>query len=213
MLLSFDKSRTQDKIINVYMTSANNTWDKADSSFVNPFTWSTLTLYTTRPGSLHWLFAASTGGLLGLCLGFSGLSLMEVLYFLTLRLWCRRRRKRQIVTKIANKLLGLWRRGKGKEMAKKGDNKTTFVMNGWENERIVNESQGDVYYTKVPANNKGKGIKFMGNAKSGGGKIESNVTDSPFFIITHELQQMERNLRGRSNDLLRPPGQFQKNFW
>lgn len=31
---------------------------------------------------------ASTGGLLGLFLGFSFLSAVEALYFLTLRLWC-----------------------------------------------------------------------------------------------------------------------------
>ncbi|CAL8093922.1 unnamed protein product [Orchesella dallaii] len=36
---------------------------------------------------------ANTGGLMGLCLGFSGLSLMEVIYFLTLRAWWKSRRK------------------------------------------------------------------------------------------------------------------------
>ncbi|KAI4503005.1 hypothetical protein M0802_002049 [Mischocyttarus mexicanus] len=34
-------------------------------------------------------FLSSTGGLLGLFMGFSFLSFMEILYFLTLRLWCR----------------------------------------------------------------------------------------------------------------------------
>ncbi|XP_035735127.1 pickpocket protein 28-like [Vespa mandarinia] len=34
-------------------------------------------------------FLSSTGGLLGLFMGFSFLSVMEILYFITLRLWCR----------------------------------------------------------------------------------------------------------------------------
>ncbi|CAG7729802.1 unnamed protein product, partial [Allacma fusca] len=34
---------------------------------------------------------ANFGGLMGLCLGFSGLSLIEILYFLTIRACCRRR--------------------------------------------------------------------------------------------------------------------------
>lgn len=34
-------------------------------------------------------FLSSTGGLLGLFMGFSFLSFMEILYFMTLRLWCR----------------------------------------------------------------------------------------------------------------------------
>lgn len=36
---------------------------------------------------------ANFGGLMGLCLGFSGLSLVEVIYFLTLRTWCHRWRR------------------------------------------------------------------------------------------------------------------------
>lgn len=35
------------------------------------------------------LYTASTGGLLGLCMGFSFLSLVEIVYFATLKLWCR----------------------------------------------------------------------------------------------------------------------------
>ncbi|XP_014484862.1 PREDICTED: pickpocket protein 28-like [Dinoponera quadriceps] len=38
-------------------------------------------------------FLSSTGGLLGLFLGFSFLSCMEILYFSTMRLWCRRYRQ------------------------------------------------------------------------------------------------------------------------
>lgn len=37
---------------------------------------------------------ASTGGLLGLFLGFSFLSFMEIVYFSTMRLWCRLYRQR-----------------------------------------------------------------------------------------------------------------------
>ncbi|EFN82792.1 hypothetical protein EAI_01951 [Harpegnathos saltator] len=39
-------------------------------------------------------FLSSTGGLLGLFLGFSFLSFMEMVYFLTMRLWCRLYRQR-----------------------------------------------------------------------------------------------------------------------
>lgn len=38
---------------------------------------------------------ANFGGLMGLCLGFSGLSLIEVIYFLTLHAYCRARRHRR----------------------------------------------------------------------------------------------------------------------
>ncbi|EZA54394.1 pickpocket protein 28 isoform X1 [Ooceraea biroi] len=40
-------------------------------------------------------FLSSTGGLLGLFMGFSFLSAMEIVYFLTLRAWCRMYRRRQ----------------------------------------------------------------------------------------------------------------------
>jgi len=39
---------------------------------------------------------ANFGGLMGLCMGFSGLSLVELLYFFSMRVWCRSRRKRWI---------------------------------------------------------------------------------------------------------------------
>ena len=51
---------------------------------------------------------ANTGGLMGLCLGFSGLSAMEVIYFLTLRAWCRTRRRRTIGAKVAQKFFQAW---------------------------------------------------------------------------------------------------------
>jgi amiloride-sensitive sodium channel len=38
---------------------------------------------------MHWfIFSASCGGLLGLYLGFSILSLVEIIYFFTVRLYC-----------------------------------------------------------------------------------------------------------------------------
>ena len=45
---------------------------------------------------------------MGLCLGFSGLSAMEVLYFLTLRAWCRTRRRRAIGARVAQKFRDVW---------------------------------------------------------------------------------------------------------
>ncbi|XP_035705890.1 pickpocket protein 28-like isoform X2 [Folsomia candida] len=53
---------------------------------------------------------ANTGGLLGLCLGFSGLSAIELLYFYTLRAWCRTRRKKTIWAIVAMKLHRMWLR-------------------------------------------------------------------------------------------------------
>jgi len=50
---------------------------------------------------------------MGLCLGFSGLSAMEVIYFLTLRAWCRKRRKRTIGAKVAAKFRDIWIKVKG----------------------------------------------------------------------------------------------------
>jgi len=41
----------------------------------------------------HFCDVASAGGTLGLCLGFSGLSLIEMLYFLTLRVWFHYKKK------------------------------------------------------------------------------------------------------------------------
>lgn len=48
--------------------------------------------------------AANTGGLLGLFLGFSFLSAVEALYFLTLRLWCSFRRRQKKITPPSPKL-------------------------------------------------------------------------------------------------------------
>jgi hypothetical protein len=50
---------------------------------------------------------------MGLCLGFSGLSAIEVIYFLTLRAWCRKRRKRAIGARVAKKFREIWIKVKG----------------------------------------------------------------------------------------------------
>lgn len=42
------------------------------------------------------LHTANTGGLLGLFMGFSFLSLVEIMYFATLRFWCRIYKKRHV---------------------------------------------------------------------------------------------------------------------
>jgi hypothetical protein len=57
------------------------------------------------------MFAANTGGLLGLCLGFSGLSLIELIYFYTLRAWCRTRRRRSVWSIVGMKLHRMWHKG------------------------------------------------------------------------------------------------------
>jgi len=50
---------------------------------------------------------------MGLCLGFSGLSAMEVLYFLTLRAWCRTRRRKSIGARVAQRFRDAWTKIKG----------------------------------------------------------------------------------------------------
>jgi amiloride-sensitive sodium channel len=40
--------------------------------------------------------SANTGGLLGLFMGFSFLSAIEVIYFISLRLWCAMSKKKKI---------------------------------------------------------------------------------------------------------------------
>jgi hypothetical protein len=50
-------------------------------------------------------FLANTGGLMGLCLGFSGLSAVEVIYFCTIRLWFKRKRLRHRGKRIAMKFV------------------------------------------------------------------------------------------------------------
>lgn len=59
---------------------------------------------------------ANTGGILGLCLGFSGLSLIELIYFYTFRAWCRIRRKHSIWTIAALKIHRMWKRAKVRNM-------------------------------------------------------------------------------------------------
>lgn len=46
-------------------------------------------------------FLANCGGLLGLFMGFSFLSLVEIFYFMTLRIWCKIRNKKNIFKAIA----------------------------------------------------------------------------------------------------------------
>lgn len=45
-------------------------------------------------------FTASTGGLLGLFMGFSFLSFMEIVYFSTMRLWCRLHNRQELPKSI-----------------------------------------------------------------------------------------------------------------
>lgn len=45
---------------------------------------------------------------MGLCLGFSVLSAVELIYFLTLRAWCRKRRRRTIGARVAAKFRDIW---------------------------------------------------------------------------------------------------------
>lgn len=64
---------------------------------------------------------------MGLCLGFSGLSFMEVIYFFTLRAWWASRRRNEILKVLREKISQGWRKVK--------------ALNAFENdqERVLNQ--------------------------------------------------------------------------
>ena len=66
---------------------------------------------------------ANTGGLLGLCLGFSALSLLEVIYFLTIRAFFKARLKQKALKRVADKCVKVWKRLRGKLSEPEEDNR------------------------------------------------------------------------------------------
>jgi len=56
---------------------------------------------------------------MGLCLGFSGLSAMEVIYFLTLRAWWSSQRKKNFTQRIAKRFKDLWEKTKASRLLQK----------------------------------------------------------------------------------------------
>lgn len=128
---------------------------------------------------------ANTGGLLGLCLGFSGLSVMEVVYFLTLRLLCRRRRKRHTVKELTGKVVGLWRKAKGRKRNR----------SDWDIDRNVNQQEWNAVRHSGSYLTDAEGKRRT--------KFYQKMTNPPFFIITHELGQIERNFRNKSKDMMK----------
>jgi amiloride-sensitive sodium channel len=54
---------------------------------------------------VNFFVTANTGGLLGLFLGFSFLSAVEAIYFITIRLWCSINQRNQNVAKSQKSLL------------------------------------------------------------------------------------------------------------
>ena len=56
---------------------------------------------------------AQTGGIMGLCLGFSGLSLIEFMYYFTIRAWLQTRWKQQnFGAKVFQTVAGAWQKTK-----------------------------------------------------------------------------------------------------
>lgn len=53
---------------------------------------------------MHYIFLANTGGLLGLFMGFSVLSIVEILYFTSLRPFCELRKQKKFLRKKQNSL-------------------------------------------------------------------------------------------------------------
>jgi hypothetical protein len=86
---------------------------------------------------------ANTGGLLGLCLGFSGLSLLEIIYFITLRLYCQTQRGRSMGLKMTQASQNLWRKAffNLKEISPTPPNpfyNSSIVEKNWGQEMIKN---------------------------------------------------------------------------
>ncbi|CAG7733824.1 unnamed protein product [Allacma fusca] len=54
-------------------------------------------------------FMASTGGIMGLCLGFSVLSLIEFVYYFTFRVWCERKWSRLFSVKVFDTAVTAWK--------------------------------------------------------------------------------------------------------
>ncbi|CAL8109935.1 unnamed protein product [Orchesella dallaii] len=129
-------------------------------------------------------------------IGFSGLSLMEVIYFLTLRFWCRRRRKRHIVTEIASKFTGLWKKAREKRLGRLGARAKDVDYDKEKNERTTSKSIR-------------KNEGFMNKAENGKRhqrELESNpnFATSPYFIIAQELKHIGSNLKRKDNSM-QPP--------
>ncbi|OXA47357.1 Pickpocket protein 28 [Folsomia candida] len=81
---------------------------------------------------------SNTGGLLGLCMGFSVLSILEIVYFLTLRLYCQSRSGRNISRKLAKRGKKIW--GEVKHCCRHkdtGEEKIFYYNNG--NEVIIRQ--------------------------------------------------------------------------
>jgi len=56
--------------------------------------------------------SGSTGGLLGLCLGFSALSLLEIIYYLTIRVCCTSKNRQELGQTFTETLGSAWKKAK-----------------------------------------------------------------------------------------------------
>ncbi|XP_050521251.1 pickpocket protein 28-like [Daktulosphaira vitifoliae] len=85
------------KIKETYLSGRNITYFKKNMAVVHYFFEETqFTGYTKGELFGFTEFLSNTGGLLGLFMGFSFLSAIEIIYFVTLRLWCSLKRKKRI---------------------------------------------------------------------------------------------------------------------
>ncbi|ODM96336.1 Pickpocket protein 28 [Orchesella cincta] len=100
---------------NIWVDSDNSTakWAKNQVSIVHIFFVQDSTYARVRKELYGWVdLIANTGGILGLCMGFSTLSVIELIYFYSFRAWCRIRRRQSIWTIAAMKLHRMWKRAK-----------------------------------------------------------------------------------------------------
>ncbi|OXA44461.1 Pickpocket protein 28 [Folsomia candida] len=71
---------------------------------------------------------SNTGGLLGLCMGFSVLSILEILYFFTLRLYCQTRSGRTTGQKMTSTIKSVWKKLRQFLRVKEPTNVTLFYF-------------------------------------------------------------------------------------
>jgi len=86
--------------------------------------------------------SADTGGLLGLCLGFSVISGVEFIYFMTMRAYWHTVRRRAAGKRIANKFMGTLEFGKTKNQDTNA-NKCIEPNNTSVKHRILHKNRAD----------------------------------------------------------------------
>jgi len=74
--------------------------------------WEAILTNVLKPYVNSITLSGSTGGLLGLCLGFSALSLLEIIYYLTIRVCCTSKKGKKLGQTFTEATDSAWKRAK-----------------------------------------------------------------------------------------------------